>query len=117
MIIFMWKISQGLVHGYNTDFSSVYGRRGRLAVPNTVVSTSPAAVRKARECSIGVKGVNIFNLLPNDIRNINSINVETFKVSLDKFLSEIPDQPTVPGQGRAAETNSLLHQIPMFKIT
>ena len=116
LIIFLWKISQGLVNGYSKDFSSVFGRRGRLAVPNVVVNSSTAAVRRARESSIGVKGVQIFNLLPIDIRNIDSANVETFKRSLDTFLSSIPDQPTVPGQGRAAETNSLLHQIPLFML-
>ena len=35
-----------------------------------------------------------------------------FKGKLDKFLQRIPDQPTVPGgDGRAAESNSLVHQI------
>ena len=45
MIIFLWKISQGLVSGYGIDFTSIYGRR-------EVVKTSSAMVRKARESSI-----------------------------------------------------------------
>ena len=113
MVIFLWKISQGLVKGYDVSFTSTE-RRGRTIVPSTVVRTSPSAVRRARESSLGVKGANIFNLLPAALRNLNSKHVDTFKTSLDAFLKNVPDQPTVGGQARAAETNSLLDQIPML---
>ena len=116
MIVFLWKISQGLVHGYTVEFTSEYGRRGRIALPHSIVRSSPPMVRKARESSLGVKGVKMFNLLPPSIRNINSLNVETFKTALDEFLAKVPDQLTVAGMGRAAESNSLLHQIPMFLL-
>ena len=116
MVLFIWKLSQGLVHGYNIQFTSSKGRRGRIALPHLVVSSSPAAVRNARESSLGVKGVKIFNLLPPDIRNIDSNNIDIFKQSLDKFLTDIPDQPTIAGLGRSAETNCLLHQIPLFML-
>ena len=112
-MIFMWKISQGLVQGYNTHFEND-GRRGRLARPNTVNLRSPAAVKNARESSFGVKGAKLFNLLPKDIRGVTSEKVESFKTVLDEFLRKVPDQPTVPGRARAAETNSLLHQIPLM---
>ena len=115
-IIFLWKISQGLVQGYNIEFTSTLGRRGRTAIPNDIVKTSPAIVRKARESSIGVKGARLFNLLPLELRNLNCENVDTFKKNLDNFLHSVPDQPTVPGLGRPAETNSLLHQIPLFNL-
>ena len=66
---------------------------------------------------MGVKGARIFNLLPSEIRNIDADNVDQFKKNLDDFLSQVPDQPTTAGLGRAAETNSLLHQIPMFMLS
>ena len=114
MIVFLWKISQTLVQGYSVPF--LYSeRRGRTIVPHQVVARAPASVRRARESSLSVKGARIFNLLPVTIRNIDSENVETFKTELDKFLSLVPDQPTIPGHPRAAETNSLLHQIPVVK--
>ena len=116
MVIFLWKVSQGLVHGYHVDFTSVCGRRGRTALPRPVVQSSSSLVRKAREASIGVKGAKIFNLLPASIRNMNVENVDLFKKNLDSFLSQVPDQPTVAGYGRSAETNSLLHQLPLFLI-
>ena len=98
------------------EFNSAISRRGRTAIPKEVIQSSSSLVRKARESSIGVKGARIFNLLPAYIRNINSDDVNTFKSNLDSFLEDVPDQPTVPGQGRAAETNSLVHQIPMFML-
>ena len=116
MVIFLWKISQGMVHGYNVEFTSVCGRRGRTALPRAVVQSSSSLVRQAREASIGVKGARIFNLLPASVRNMDSDNVDMFKKCLDSFLSQVPDQPTVAGYGRAAESNSLLHQLPLFLI-
>ena len=69
---------------------------------------------KARDSTLKVKGARIFNLLPDYLRNIDADNVEVFKRELDWYLSSIPDQPTIPGLQRAAETNSLLHQIPQL---
>ena len=43
----------------------------------------------------------------------NSGDFELLKNHLDIFLSRIPDQPTIPGLGRAAATNSLLDQVPL----
>ena len=116
MIIFIWKISQGLVHGYSLEFTSIQGRRGRSCIPRSVVHSSPGLVRRARENSLGSKGARMFNLLPGHIRNIDSDKVEVFKTALDDFLSRVPDQPTTAGLGRAAESNSLLHQIPLYLL-
>ena len=116
MVIFLWKISQGMVQGYNVEYTSVIGCRGRTALPRNVEQSSSSLVRKARESSIGVKGARIFNLLPAHIRNVNADNVDSFKKSLDSFITNIPDQPTLAGMGRAAESNSLLHQIPLFML-
>ena len=116
MVIFLWKIAQGLVHGYHVEFTSSRGRRGRLALPKNIIQSSSSLVKKARESSLGVKGARIFNLLPPSIRNIDSDNAAHFKKELDTFLSDVPDQPTVAGHGRAAESNSLLHQLPLFLL-
>ena len=113
-MIFLWKICQGLVSGYDVEFTSGGTRRGRLGVPKIVPKNCPAVVRRARENSLAVKGVNIINLLPESIRTIRSQHVDYFKNHLDIYLSSIPDQPTISGLGRAAQSNSLLHQIPMF---
>ena len=94
MVIVLWKISQGMVGGYNVTISS-NERRGRTILPNQVVASAPAAVRRARECSLGVKGARLFNILPAHIRSMDSANVDNFKCELDVFLSMIFDSLVV----------------------
>ena len=55
-VIFLWKISQGMVSGYLVNFSADSGRRGRTIVTNTVVVSAPAVVQHARERTLGVHG-------------------------------------------------------------
>ena len=113
-VIFPWKISQGMVSGYDVEFTSMGNRRGRTIVPNSIVKSAPFSVRKAREQSLGVRGAQLFNLLPENLRSMNTDHVDTFQNHLDVFLSSIPDQPTMTRLGRAASSNSLLHQLPLF---
>ena len=108
MVIFIWKIIQGLVSGFDLQFTCGGVRRGTMVIPRQVNKYSPSVVRKAMESSLGV------NLLPENVRTMNTQHIDYFKNHLDVFLSSIPDQPTVAGQGRAAESNSLLHQLPLF---
>ena len=110
--IFLWKVAMGLVEGYSLTFTN-YGRRGRLCSVKDTPRTAPCQVRRARESSLAVKGAKIFNLLPAQIMNITSDKGSVFKTALDKYLARIPDEPTIVEEGRAAETNSLLHQIPI----
>ena len=112
-IIFIWKVAMKMTDGYSLDFSTDENRRGRLCIIKPVHRNCPLKVQRARENSLAMKGAKIFNLLPCEIRNITASNVNTFKTQLDKFLSKIPDQPTLANEGRAAETNSLLHQLPL----
>ena len=87
-----------------------------MIAPKPVIRTAPLPVRKAREQSLSIRGAKIFNLLPENIRSMNTDHVDTFKNHLDTFLSSVPDQPTVTGLGRAALTNSLLDQLPQFYV-
>ena len=72
---------------------------------------APTAVRNARAQSLGVRGAKTFNLLPEVIRTMNTEHIDYFKNHLDVFLATTPDQP---GLGRAADTNSLIHQLPFL---
>jgi hypothetical protein len=85
-------------------------RRGRLVDVAQYHSQAPAAVRRAREASLSVHGAKLFNLLPRDIRDINTGTVDMFKGRLDAWLESIPDQPTTAGRLRAATSNSLIDQ-------
>ena len=112
-IIFIWKLTQGLVKGYKMEFSNS-DRRERMVVPHRLLGHVPAPVRRARKASLSVKGEQIFNILPVWIRTVNGVSVDKFKSELDSFLSRVPDQPTVPGRQRAEATNSLLDQIQLI---
>ena len=109
-IIFIWKCLQGYVQGYpiNTLQSP---RRGRLIEVSPLQNQAPAAVKKAREASLSVKGARLFNLIPRDLRDTNTGTVDQFKFRLDEWLATVPDQPTIQGRQRAASTNSLLDQV------
>jgi hypothetical protein len=113
-LIFLWKISQGMVSGYDLQFTPGLGKGGRTITPKTVVRAAPAVIRNAREGSLGVRGARLFNLLLEHLRSLNTDHVDYLKNHLDFFLATIPDQPTMTGLGRAAESNSLLHQLPLF---
>ena len=116
MIIFIWKIAMGLVDGYEMKFGGEQSRRGRECSVAEIVRNSPSSVKRARQDSLSVKGAKMFNLLPSDLRNINSDKVQHFKGKLDTFLKLIPDQPTIAEEGRAAESNCLLHQLPLARL-
>ena len=111
-IIFIWKLSQGLVGGYSLPFQHS-DRRGRTVLVPQIVLESAAAVKKARESSLKVKGARLYNLLPKELRDMQGVTVDTFKTSLDSWLSQVPDQPTIAGRQRAAATNSLIDQVVM----
>ena len=111
-IIFIWKVAMGLTDGYPIEFTSTANRRVRECTVKNVPSSAPNSVKKARENSLAVKGSKMFNLLPSEIRNITSEKVNDFKSSLDFFLKNVLDEPTISGDGRAAQTNCLVHQIP-----
>lgn len=115
-IIFIWKVLQGFVQGYSVS-SQQNPRRGRLIVLDRYHSTAPAPVRKAREASLSVKGAQLFNSIPRSLRDISTGTVDQFKAGLDSWLSSIPDQPTIPGRLRAAQSNSLLDQATFSTLT
>ena len=114
-IIFIWKISQGLVEGYDLSFSERNNRTGRKVIPVAVKQSSPTAVRNARAASLAVKGAQLFNLMPLNLRNSDHGDIEMFKNHLDHYLACIPDEPTTSGLGRAAATNSLVYQVPLYE--
>ena len=39
-----------------------------------------------------------------------------FKRELDSLLSTVPDEPTIPGLTRCANSNSLIHQMPSYIV-
>ena len=100
----------------------VYMERG-LKVRTKYDPRAPPSMRRIRHSSFFYKGPQLYNLLPPELRQFQEIevpsqsNVDQFKKNLDRYLENIPDQPDVPDLNhfRAAKTNSLICQIPVFK--
>ena len=112
-IIFIWKVSKHRVKGYTLPFRQ-NPRLGRVVELPPIARGCPGAVQQAHEASLRVKGAKLFNLLPAELRNLEGVMVDTFKAGLDAWLGTVPDQPTIPGRQRAANTNSLLDQVPLL---
>ena len=100
--------------GYDISFTPLDGRTGRKAV-SAFFPRTPAPLINAREGSLAVKVVALFNSLPISLRNSDHGDTAMFKNHLDIYLGNIPDQPTMAGLTRGAQSNSLLHQIPMYE--
>ena len=110
IIVFLWKVSQGLVKGYKASFN-YNERRGNLMILAPLKNSAPATVKKAREASLQVRGAKLFNLIPKELRD-GFISVDKFKADLDDWLKSIPDEPTSAGRQRAAESNARIQTKP-----
>ena len=80
----------------------------------SISKTSSHRLQSLREGSLCVNGPQLFNILPQDIRNLTNVGIPTFKKKLDEFLATIADEPQLPGYtaSRRADSNSLLHMVP-----
>jgi len=69
-----------------------------------------------QENSFNYVGPLLYNAIPNYLRKMyeNIDPVGTFKNELDEFLTNVPDEPTVSGRIRRANSNSILHQIDYY---
>ena len=82
-IIFLWKVAQGLVHGYNATFITSE-RRGRLMQVAPLKNSAPPAVKRAREASLQVRGAKLFNTIPRVLRDTFTGTTDQFKCGLDE---------------------------------
>ena len=119
-IIYTWKILEEMVPNCGLEVSHSERRGRQVVIPPLKGSPS---IRKLREQSFQINGPKLFNCLPPSIRNISKVTVDTFKEKLDKFLSNIPDEPNVEGLTpatcdlySAAPSNSIIDQARVIKI-
>ena len=116
-ILYTWKTIEGLVPNCGLKVKTEGGRIGRtVAVPKRNTSTR-AAVQTKKEQTFQVNGPQLFNSLPAHIRNLTKCDLGDFKMKLNKFLEQIPDEPNVAGLTPGASTtdarpsNSILDQV------
>lgn len=112
MIIYTWRMIENQVP--NIGIQHQYSKRGRRCIVPSVKKDAPSWTRKLREASLNVRGPTLFNCLPREIRDITDCKTETFKKSLDHWLSTIPDEPQIPGYTamRRSESNCVRHMYP-----
>ena len=122
IILYIWKVLHGYYPdpGFNISSYNEWDHSITLTVP--ILKTPPpdkggATLKKLQERDILYHGAKLFNALPRHLRKLHtgeeaSMTPIIYKSHLDKYLSLIPEEPTTP---RAAVTNSLIHQIPLYQ--
>ena len=116
-IIYIWRMLEGQVPCINSldggaKVKSIWHiRRGRECQIPCINHHSPRNIQALKHATLPVRGQQLFNTLPRDIRNMTGCKVDMFKRRLDKYLSTIPDEPQVLGYTaqRRADSNSVLH--------
>ena len=95
-ILHMWKILHRVVsNDLNISFHE-HRRFGLMAEVPPLNTVSSQKSRTLYDNSFSVKGPQLWNVVPKDIKVCNTLI--TFKCNLDKFLSEtFPDCPPVSG--------------------
>ena len=81
------------------------GRLGIKAVVPSLKRSSYAKAQSLYDNSFAVKGPKLWNILPKFVKEQNTL--QGFKISLQKFLDGISDQPPVFGY-TTPNNNSLL---------
>ena len=115
-IIYVWKVLENLVPNINGKIKENQTvRRGRHCTTPTV--TGSGRVANILRSSFTVHGVQLFNAMPQHVRDATNVPVASFKKILDRYLSNVPDEPLIPGYTarKQAETNSLLHMSKLAK--
>ena len=105
------------IDGGNGGIVKLHPRNGRTIFVPSVDTTSPRQIQKVRDSSLFVHGAKLFNVLPKEIRNCTNCSILEFKAKLDDYISQIPDEPVVPGysSNHSTNSNSLLILIPDFE--
>ena len=86
------------------------GRRGTQCHIPSRVKNSAIRIDTMRENSLPIRGPNLFNILPPEVNSYTG-ELEGFKNKLDKFLSTIPDQPSLPQYHQPSGRNGLITQV------
>ena len=118
-ILYMYRILIGLI---TFQWFEPYEERG-IKFRTKYNRRANPKIRRVRHSSFFYKGPQLWNLLPQELREFEAIDVpcqthvDIFKAKLDKFIERVPDQPNVPNLNRfrVAATNSLICQIPVYR--
>ena len=94
-IIHMWKI---LTHHSPNDLNIQFTFSDRLGIKaklQCIPRKSPRSIKSLYDKSFAIKGPKLWNILPKEVNQ--QTELESFKISLSKFLTTFPDTPPVAG--------------------
>ena len=115
MVIYTWKILEGLVPNFSTNSSKTTCYWSDRRVPKCRIPSLKhrKCWNEERTIFLSVKGPRLFNTLPSYLGNCAAKTLAVFKSHLEKFLKAIPDEPDLPGyaQTRVARTNTAVYQV------
>ena len=94
-IIYIWKMINNLVpnFGIGTKYLS---RSGKVCIVRQISRTATHKIGTICSASLRVRGCQLFNAMPPEIRNLENVKTSVFKQRLDAFLTTIPDTPILP---------------------
>ena len=105
IIINIWKIKNGILpNAINLNFKDHFRSKALRAVLPKLPRTHCSLLSKY-ENSFLIIGCKLWNSLPAYLTHIQ--NYQVFKLHLNRYLSEIPDRPPLPGY-RSINNNSLI---------
>ena len=117
-LIYVFKIVNGIVPNLDNcrfEIKTIEtGRRGRLCLIPPVNTNASARLKSIADNSFAVKGARLFNVLPKKLRDLEG-GPDSFKASLDTFLSKVRDQPFSPGYYQCSASNSLIDQVAQMR--
>ncbi|KAK3866883.1 hypothetical protein Pcinc_027613 [Petrolisthes cinctipes] len=90
-------------------------RRGKLCELGNYNKRAPTRVVTQRMTSISYRGPTLFNVLPRYVRDKECSSVDQFKRVLDRFLTNVPDQPKIPHYSNRALSNSIPDQLALMR--
>ena len=93
--VYTWKILEGAVPNCGLTWIH-HPKMGRMCVIPPL-SKAGTGIQSIRDSLFQVTGLKIFNSLPRELRDKVGCSVTTWKNHLDLLLSDIPDQPILPG--------------------
>ena len=112
IITHLWKIQNCI---YPNTININFKTHLRTSAIKAIVKPLPKLRGKLLtiyDQSFTIKAAKLWNVLPPNLTKISSL--ELFKVSLDRFLLKVPDEPPLPGYSH--KTDNSLTSLPLTKI-
>ena len=121
-VIYVWKVLEGTVPNPSDDeeggiSGQHHPRFGRTCIRRSLKGCSQR-LKTIQAESFTCAGPRLFKCLPREIRDLTGISTDAFKRRLDKFLDNIPDEPSIPHgpTSRGALSNSIIDQLQYRKF-